>query len=102
MPPQIRKNEFSEMISLTAKRYREGTEDLELLFEQIHNENVGSSFEQQPLEKTVKKPPKLSSLITSNPLTVEITNTSRPVILTISSFSQNTNVINVTINYNST
>uniref|UniRef100_U9U120 Uncharacterized protein n=1 Tax=Rhizophagus irregularis (strain DAOM 181602 / DAOM 197198 / MUCL 43194) TaxID=747089 RepID=U9U120_RHIID len=69
----------------------------EFLFKQIHNENVGSSFEQQPLEKTVKKPPKLSSLTTSNPSTVKTTNTSRPVILTIPSFSQNTNQVPVAI-----
>ncbi|UZO28707.1 uncharacterized protein OCT59_022221 [Rhizophagus irregularis] len=113
MPPQIRKNEFSGMISLQKdtekvlkslvreKIYDEFSTLFwlkpEFLFKQIHNENVGSSFEQQPLEKTVKKPPKLSSLTTSNPSTVKTTNTSRPVILTIPSFSQNTNQVPVAI-----
>ncbi|UZO23046.1 uncharacterized protein OCT59_015392 [Rhizophagus irregularis] len=103
-----------------AKRYREGTgtkkknkwviiskliqsyHSLELPFEQVYNENVGSSSvnsfevtsssilpkrpkgksssEQQPLEKAVKDSSKLSSLTTSNLLTVEIPNTFRPVI----------------------
>jgi hypothetical protein len=58
-----------------------------------------SSSEQQPLEKAVKEPPKLLSLTKSNSSTVETPNTSRPVTLTIPSFLQNANVINVTINY---
>ena len=60
-----------------------------------------SSVTEQPLEKAVKEPPKSSSLTTSNLSTVETPNTSRPIASTIPSFSQNANVINVTINYGS-
>ncbi|CAB5200427.1 unnamed protein product [Rhizophagus irregularis] len=97
----------------------------ELPFEQVRNENVrsssanspealsssispkwpkGKSSLEQPLEKAVKESPtigasgKSSSLATSsNP--VETPNISRPVTLTISFFSQNANMINVTFNY---
>ncbi|CAB4441188.1 unnamed protein product [Rhizophagus irregularis] len=105
-----------------AKKYREGTETKkslvgekiyekfstkfwlkpELLFKQVHNENVRSSSanspettsslisskrpkgksnsEQQLLGKAVKDSSKSSSLTASNPSTVEISNTFRPII----------------------
>jgi hypothetical protein len=99
---------------------------LELPFEQVRNENVSktsspeklapsilrpkgksSSVTEQPLEKTDKESPaigasdKLSSLAkSSNPIGTP--NISRLVTPTIPSFSQNANVINVSINYGST
>ncbi|CAB5188508.1 hypothetical protein RhiirA5_407409 [Rhizophagus irregularis] len=85
------------------KKYTKSSQQSsELPFEQVYNENVGSSSvnsfevtsssilpkrpkgksssEQQPLEKAVKDSSKSSSLTTSNLLTVEIPNTFRPVI----------------------
>ncbi|RIA92814.1 hypothetical protein C1645_820218 [Glomus cerebriforme] len=91
---------------------------LELLFEQVHNENVSrksssetltfsisrskdksNSVTEQPLEKTIKEFPNIniSSKSLSNP--IKTPNIFRSITPTLPSFSQNTNVINVTFNY---
>ena len=65
---------------------------------------------ERPPNESLNKPPNKTSktitssqdsLVTSRPVTptIETPNNSRPVTPTIPSFSQNANVINVTINY---
>ncbi|PKY54552.1 hypothetical protein RhiirA4_473423 [Rhizophagus irregularis] len=122
--PNKKKQDFWDDISLKAKRYREGTEtkkslvgkkytknsqrSSELPFEQVRNENVSrtSSYEISVFSISPERPKEKSSsaigvseksLSLANP--VETPNISRPIILTLPSFLQNANVINVTFNY---
>ncbi|CAB4375513.1 unnamed protein product [Rhizophagus irregularis] len=107
MQPQIRRNELSGTMSLitfnTAKRYREGGVKKSLVWERIYEEfstlfwlKPELSFDQQHNESVRRKSGTSSSSEPSTITTPEAT-AETP---TLPSFSQNANVIDVTINNN--